>query len=41
MRHSAYKKGKYTFICANIQAINTIMKIIRDNKQTLKCIIIH
>ena len=33
-RHSAYKRG-------NIQGINTIMKINRDNKQTLKCITIH
>ena len=41
MRHSAYKRGKYTFFCANIQVINTIMKIKRENKQTLKCITIH
>ena len=38
MRHSAYKREKYTFICANIQVINTILKVNKDNSQTLKCI---
>ena len=37
MRHSAYKKEKYTFINVNIRAINTILKVNRDNRQTLKC----
>ena len=32
------QKKKDTFICANIQVINTILKINRDNRQTLKCI---
>ena len=31
MRHSAYKREKYTFINANIKAINTILKVNRDN----------
>ena len=34
MRHSAYKKEKYTFICASMQVINTILNVNRDNKQT-------
>ena len=38
MRHSAYKREKDTFICANIQVINTILKVNKDNSQTLKCI---
>ena len=37
MRHSAYKREKYTFINANIKVINTILKVNRDNRQTLKC----
>ena len=37
MRHSAYKREKYTFICASMQVINTILKVNRDNRQTLKC----
>ena len=36
MRHSAYKREKYTFICASMQVINTILKVNRDNRQTLK-----
>ena len=36
MRHSAYKREKYTFINANINVINTILKVNRDNRQTLK-----
>ena len=37
MRHWAYKREKYTFINANIKVINTILKVNRDNRQTLKC----
>ena len=37
MRHSAYEREKYTFINANIEVINTILKVNRDNRQTLKC----
>ena len=37
MRHSAYKREKYTFINANIQVINTILKVNGENGQTLKC----
>ena len=37
MRHSAYKREKYHFINANINVINTILKVNRDNRQTLKC----
>ena len=37
MRHSAYKREKYNFINANINVINTILKVNRDNRQTLKC----
>ena len=37
MRHSAYKIEKYTFVNANIQVINTILKVNNDNTQTLKC----
>ena len=37
MRHSAYKREEYTFICANIEVINTILKISRDNRQTWEC----
>ena len=33
--HSTYKREKYTFINANIRVINIILKIIRDNRQTL------
>ena len=36
MRHLAYKREKYTFICASMQVINTILNVNRDNKQTLK-----
>ena len=36
MRHSAYEREKYTFICASMQVINTILKVSRDNRQTLK-----
>ena len=36
MRHSAYKKEKYTFIFASMQVINTILNVNKDNKQTLK-----
>ena len=35
MRHSAYKRENYTFINANIKVINTILKVNRDNRQTL------
>ena len=31
MRHSAYKREKYTFVNANIKVINTILKVNRDN----------
>ena len=31
MRHSAYKREKYTFVNANIKVINTILKVSRDN----------
>ena len=34
MRHSAYKREKYTFINATIKVINTISKVNRDNRQT-------
>ena len=34
MCHSAYKREKYTFICANMQVVNTILKVNRDNRQT-------
>ena len=37
MRHSAYKREKYTFINVNIKVIKTILKVNRGNKQTLKC----
>ena len=37
LRHSTYKREKYTFINANIRVINIILKMIRDNRQTLKC----
>ena len=37
MRHSAYKREKYTFINVNIKVINTILKVNRDNWHTLKC----
>ena len=37
MRHSAYKRENYTFINANIKVINTILKVNRDNRQTLQC----
>ena len=36
MRHSAYKRKKDTFINANLEVINTILKVNRDNRQTLK-----
>ena len=35
LRHSTYKREKYTFINANIRVINIILKITRDNRQTL------
>ena len=37
MRHWAFKIEKYTFINANIKVINTILKVNRDNRHTLKC----
>ena len=37
MLHSAYKREKYNFINTNINVINTILKVNRDNRQTLKC----
>ena len=37
MRHSAIKLEKYTFINSNIQVINTILNVNRDNRQTFKC----
>ena len=37
LRHSTYKREKYTFINTNIQIINIILKIIRENRQTFKC----
>ena len=37
MRHLAYKRETYTFINANIKVINSILKVNRDNRQTLKC----
>ena len=37
MHHLTYKREKYTFINANIKVINTILKVNRDNRQTLKC----
>ena len=37
MCHSAYKREKYAVINANVQVINTILKVNRDNRQTLKC----
>ena len=37
LRHSTYKREKYTFINTNIQIINIILKIIRDKEQTFKC----
>ena len=36
MRHLAYKREKYTCICASMQVINTVLNVNRDNKQTLK-----
>ena len=38
MRHSAYKREKYTFVNANIKVINTILKVNRDKWHTLVCI---
>jgi len=35
-RHSAYKREKYTFINAKVQVINTILKVNKENRQTLK-----
>ena len=37
MRHSAYKRERYTFVNANIKVNNTILKVSRDIRQTLKC----
>ena len=39
MRHLVYKREKYTFINANIQVINTILKVKREIRQTFmpKC----
>ena len=37
MRHSAYKRERYTFVNASIKVINPILKVSRDIKQTLKC----
>ena len=37
LRHSTYKREKYTFINASIRVINIILKIIRENRQTFKC----
>ena len=37
LRHSTYKREKYTFINVNIRVINIILKIIRDNRQTFLC----
>ena len=37
MCHSAYKREKYAVINTNIKVINTILKVNRDNRQTLKC----
>ena len=31
LRHSTYKREKYTFINANIKVINTIVKVNMDN----------
>ena len=36
LRHSTYKREKYTFINTNIEITNIILKIIRDNRQTFK-----
>ena len=36
-RHWAYKRGKYTFINANIKVINTILIVNRGYWHTLKC----
>ena len=36
MRHSAYKRERYTFVNANIKVINTILKVSRDIRQTLR-----
>ena len=41
MRHSAYKREKYNFINATIKIINTILKVNRDNRQTLSVNTIH
>ena len=41
MRHSTYKREKYTFINANIKVINTILKVKRDNRQTLQTLFIN
>ena len=36
IRYSANKREKrHAFICVNIQVINTILKVNRDNRQTL------
>ena len=37
MHYWVYKREKYSFINANIKVINTILKVNRDNRQTLKC----
>ena len=37
LRHSTYKREKYSFINANIRVINSILEVIRDNWHTLKC----
>ena len=34
MRQTSHKREKHTFICANLQVINTILKADRDNTQT-------
>ena len=37
LRLSKYKRGKYTFINAKIKVINTVLKVNRDTRKTLKC----
>ena len=41
MRHSAYKREKYSFINATIKVINTILKVNKDNRQTESSNTIH
>ena len=37
INYAAHKREKYAFINANNQVMNTVLKVNRDNRQTLKC----